>query len=139
MVVYSCLALVSLLWLASAGAVYAWGPAGHRLVSSWAIERLPPEMRAFFEANRQFLIDSASEPDEGIKKDRNEVRYHRIYLDKYGLFPFLALPHSYSQAVEKYGSNRISRDGLLPWQIGKYSLRLTDAIKARDHRSARPV
>jgi hypothetical protein len=130
--VYPCLALVSVLWLASAGAVYAWGPAGHRLVSSWAIERLPPEMRAFFEANRQFLIDSASGPDEWIKKDRYEARHHRIYLDKYGLFPFLTLPHSYPQAVEKYGSNRINRDGMLPWQIGKFSLRLTDAMKARD-------
>jgi len=135
--VYSCLALVSVLWLASTGTVYGWGPAGHRLVTSWAIERLPPEIRAFFEANRQFLIDSAGDPDERIKKDRNEVRHHRIYLDKYGLFPFLTLPHSYAQAVAKYGSNRISRDGLLPWQIGKFSLRLTDAMKARDWESVK--
>jgi hypothetical protein len=29
-------------------------------------------------------------------------------------------------------TSRISRDGMLPWQIGEYSLRLTKAMKAGD-------
>ncbi len=34
--------------------------------------------------------------------------------------------------MEAYGSGRVNRDGLLPWQIGEYSLRLTEALKAHN-------
>ena len=33
------------------------------------------------------------------------------------------------QAVEQYGTGRINRDGVLPWQIGEYSLRLTHGVQ----------
>lgn len=130
-------ALVCALWLLSGGAFYAWGPTGHRLANDWGVGTLPPEIRGFFEANRQFLIDHSNDPDDWIKKDRFEAKHHHIYLDKYGLFPFLALPHSFRQAVTTYGSGRVNRDGLLPWQIGEYSLRLTNALKARNWEEAK--
>jgi len=114
------------------GACFAWGPTAHRLTNRWAIETLPPEVRGFFEANRQFLIDHANDPDAAMAKDAFERNRHYIYLDKYGIFPYLALPHSYATAVEQYGKSRVNRDGLLPWQIGEYSLRLTNAMKAQN-------
>jgi hypothetical protein len=120
------------LGLASGTSVYAWGPTGHRLVNRWAIETLPVEMRNFFEANRQFLIDHANDPDAWMAKDPFERKHHYIYLDKYGIFPFLTLPHSFKAATEQYGKSRVNRDGLLPWQIGEYSLRLTNAFKAQN-------
>ena len=110
---------------------YAWEPAGHRLSNNWAIETLPPEIRGFFEANRQFLIDHANDPDQWMAKDRYERKRHYIYLDKYGVFPYLNLPHSFQRAVEQNGSGRVNRDGVLPWQIGEFSLRLTDAFRAQ--------
>ena len=119
-------------WLALAHPVVAWGPAGHDLVNSWAIQTLPIEMRGFFEAHRQYLVAHANDPDEWMKNDRYERKRHYIYLDKYGIFPFLELPHSFRQAVENYGSGRVNRDGVLPWQVGEHSLRLTDAFKARN-------
>lgn len=125
------------LWLASERPVLAWGPAGHRLVNNWAVETLPPEMRTFFEANRQFLMDHANDPDDWMKKDRYERMRHYIYLDKYGFFPYLKLPHSFKDAVQQYGSGRIHRDGLLPWTVGDFSLRLTNAFKARDWNAVR--
>ena len=118
-------------------AVYAWGPSAHRLVNTWAVESLPPEMRGFFESNRQFLMDRANDPDEWVKKDRYELKNHYIFLDKYGLFPYPSLPHSFQRAVEQYGAGRINRDGLLPWHIGGYSLRLTDALKAHNWEEAK--
>jgi len=66
-----------------------------------------------------------------MKKDRYEPRRHFIYLDKYGIFPFLQLPHDYQAAVNQYGTSRLNRDGVLPWQIGRYSLQLTEALRAR--------
>lgn len=114
-----------------ASVTYAWEPAGHRISNSWAIETLPPEIRGFFEANRQFLIDHANDPDQWMAKDRYELKRHYIYLDKYGVFPYLNLPHSFQRAVEQYGSGRVNRDGVLPWQIGEFSLRLTNAFRAQ--------
>lgn len=116
---------------------YAWGPAAHRIINTWAVETLPPEVRGFFEANRQFLVDHSNDPDAWIQKDRYERKRHFIYLDKYGLFPYLNLPHSFQRAVTQHGSGRINRDGLLPWHIGEYSLRLTNALKAHNLEEAK--
>jgi hypothetical protein len=55
---------------------------------------------------------------------------HYIYLYRYGVFPYPNLPHGYKLAKEKYSSWRINRDGMLPWQIGEFSLRLTKSMKA---------
>ncbi len=118
--------------LASGPAAFAWGPTAHRLANRWAVETLPPEIRPFFEANRQFLIDHANVSDAGMAKDPFERKRHYIYLDKYGIFPYPTLPHSFKGATELYGKSRVNRDGLLPWQIGEYSLRLTNAFKAQN-------
>jgi hypothetical protein len=118
------------LWLTSTGSALAWGPTVHDIVNTWAIYTLPPEIRPFFENNRQFLVEHANDPDEWMKKDRYERKRHYIYLDKYGVFPYPALPHDYRRAMEQFSSGRINRDGVLPWQIGDFSLRLTKAMKA---------
>jgi hypothetical protein len=120
------------LWPLIVHPVAAWGPTGHDIVNTWAIQTLPSEMRGFFEANRQFLVEHANDPDVWIRKDRYERKRHYIYLDKYGIFPFMGLPHSFKQAVEEYGSGRVNRDGVLPWQVGEYSLRLETAFKSRN-------
>jgi len=126
------LAALPALWLLVVHPMTAWGPTGHDLVTNWAVQTLPSEMRAFFEANRPYLVEHANDPDLWMKKDRYERKRHYIYLDKYGIFPFLDLPHSFKQAVQNYGSGRINRDGVLPWQVGESSLRLTDAFKSRN-------
>ena len=119
------------LWLSAGTAAWAWGPSAHRLVNNWAVETLPPEIRGFFESNRQFLIDHANDPNQWMEKDRYERKRHYMYLDKYGLFPYRDLPHGFKPAVEKFGSGKINTNGLLPWHIGEYSLRLTTALKAQ--------
>ncbi|HEV2491902.1 MAG TPA: hypothetical protein VG204_02395 [Terriglobia bacterium] len=126
-----------MLWMGASSVSEAWGPAAHRLVNGWAVDSAPPEIRGFFEANRQAFIDHANDPDEWMKKDRYERNRHYIYLDKYGLFPYLDLPRAYRAAVERYGKGRIGRDGTLPWQVGEYSLRLTNALKDQDWEEAR--
>ena len=118
--------------LAGQPAANAWGPTAHRLTNRWAVETLPPEIRPFFEANRQFLIDHSNDPDALMPKDPFERNRHYIYLDKYGIFPYPKLPHSLKVATEQYGKGRVNRDGLLPWQVGEYSLRLTNALKAQN-------
>ena len=125
------------LCLSRSNPALAWGPVAHELVTSWAIATLPPEMGSFFENNRQFLLQHANDPDALMKTDRYERMRHYIYLDRYGLFPYLALPHDYARAKEKLPFSRLNRDGVLPWQVGEYSLRLTKAMKAGNWEEAK--
>ena len=118
--------------LTFAPSAFAWGPGAHRLADRWAIETLPPEVRGFFEANRQFIVDHANDPDAWMEKDAFERKRHYIYLDKYGMFPYLNLPHSYKAATEQYFKLSVNRDGLLPWTVGEYSLRLTNAFREQN-------
>ncbi|HXM94239.1 MAG TPA: hypothetical protein VOA64_08305 [Candidatus Dormibacteraeota bacterium] len=108
----------------------AWGRNGNKLVLNKAIETLPPDIRDFFEANRAFLLQHVTDPLDAMSKTPAERHNHFLYLDKYGRFPFDALPRSYKAAVAKFGKTKIAANGLLPWQVGVYSQKLTEALKA---------
>ncbi len=107
----------------------AWGRNGQKLVINQAIDTLPPEIRGYFEANRAFLLQHVSDPLDAIAKSSTERRNHYLYLDKYGRFPFEALPRNYKAAVLKVGKWKLDGNGLLPWQVGVYSQKLTEAMK----------
>jgi hypothetical protein len=108
----------------------AWGGNGHKLIVNQAIDTLPGEIRYFFEANRSFLLQHVTDPLEAIEKTPSERHHHFLYLDKYGRFPFDSLPRSYKAAVAKYTKAKLEANGLLPWQVGVYSEKLTEAMKA---------
>jgi hypothetical protein len=108
----------------------AWGGAGHRLVVSKAIDTMPPEMRPFFEANRDYLAQHVTDPLDALAKNpAAERRYHILLLDHYGRFPFESLPRSYKAAVAKFTKAKLEASGVLPWQIGVYSEKLTNAMR----------
>ncbi|HEY6292984.1 MAG TPA: hypothetical protein VI455_15645 [Terriglobia bacterium] len=130
-------ATVGMFALLGSSNAYAWGPAAHRLVNNWAIATLPPAVRPFFEASRSLLLDHANDPDEWIKKQPYERSHHYIYLDKYGLFPYLELPYSYKAAITKYGGRKLSANGTLPWRVGEYSLRLTNDLRTEKWEDAK--
>lgn len=108
----------------------AWGGNGHKLIVNQAIDTLPGEIRYFFEANRGFLLQHVTDPLEAIENTPSERHHHFLYLDKYGRFPFESLPRSYKTAVAKYTKAKLEANGLLPWQVGVYSEKLTEAMKA---------
>ena len=107
----------------------AWGRSGQKLVINQAIETLPPELRGYFDANRAFLLEHVSDPLEALAKSSAERRNHYLYLDKYGRFPFEMLPRNYKTAVGKIGKWKLEGNGLLPWQVGVYSQKLTEAMR----------
>jgi len=115
----------------------AWGPNGDKLVVNKAIDTLPPDLRPYFEANRAFLVQHVTDPLDAAAKTAAERHNHFIYLDKYGRFPFDALPRSYKAAVAKYGKSKLQSNGLLPWEIGVYSQKLTEAMKLGHWEEAR--
>jgi hypothetical protein len=109
---------------------WAWGRSAHRLIVNKAVDTLPSDVRAFFEANRNFLAQHVTDPLDTLAKNPAEKRNNFIALDKYGRFPFEALPRSYKSAATKFGKVKLDANGLLPWQIGVYSEKLTEAFKA---------
>jgi len=108
----------------------AWGKNGHRLVVRKATETLPQDIRPFFESNLALLAQHVTDPLDAIAKSPLERHNHFILLDKYGRFPFEALPRNYKAAVTKFGKAKLDANGLLPWQIGVYSEKMTEAMKA---------
>ena len=110
--------------------VRAWGGNGQRLILNKAVDTLPPDIRGFFDSNRSFLLQHLSDPSEAAAKNLIERRNNYLYLDKYGRFPFDALPRSYKAAVAKFGKGKLQSNGLLPWQIGVYSQKLTEAMRS---------
>jgi hypothetical protein len=107
----------------------AWGRSGHRLVVNKAVDTLPQGIREFFDANRSFLLQHVTDPLDVLTKTPAERHNHFIALDKYGRFPFETLPRDYKAAVTKFGKSKLEANGLLPWQIGVYSKKLTEALK----------
>jgi hypothetical protein len=111
---------------------WAWGQNADRIIVNKAVDSLPDEMRPFFQANRQFLVQHVADPEEASSATHSEDHNGFIRLDHYGAFPFAALPHAYNAAVSKFNRHTVETYGLLPWQIGIYSKELTDAFQSRD-------
>jgi hypothetical protein len=116
----------------------AWGAGAERLIANKAVDTLPPEIRGYFEANRDWLGHHVAEPLDWLEKNPlTERRNHFLYLDRYGKFPFDSLPRDYKAAVTKYSKTKLESSGVLPWQIGVYSQKLTMALRDHDWEQAR--
>lgn len=115
----------------------AWGRSAHKLVVNQAIDTLPYDIRSFFDSSRNVLLRHVNDPLDAELKTPTEKRNNHLYLDKYGRFPFDVLPRSYKAAVEKYGKSKLQANGVLPWQIGVYSQKLTEDLKLGHWEEAR--
>ncbi len=117
---------------------FAWGANAERLIANRAVETLPPDLRPFFEANRDFITRHAADPVENLEKNpATESLNQVLYLDRYGHYPFDALPRKYAAAMAKFGRPKLESGGLLPWQIGVYSAKLTEAMRSGNWEQAR--
>lgn len=120
---------VGALWpLVSTG----WGLNADRLIVNKAVDTLPGDLRPFYEANRGYLMQHVVDPLDQLSKNPADAKNHFIRLDHYGQFPYTTLPRSYKTAVAKFSRRNLETYGLLPWQVGVYSERLTNAFRLRD-------
>jgi hypothetical protein len=126
-----------LLSLSAPHSASAWGDNAQRLIINHAVDTLPSELRPYFEANRAFFVGHVNDPLNVVSKNPAERSNHFLELDKYGKFPFDALPRNYKAAVAKFGKSKIEATGLLPWQIGVYSQKLTEDLKSGRWEDAR--
>ena len=116
----------------------AWGAGAERLVATKAVDALPPDIRGFFNANREFISHHVTDPSDWLTRTPlTEHRNHFLYLDHYGKFPFDTLPRDYKAALGKFSKSKLESGGVLPWQIGVYSQKLTAAMRDHDWEEAR--
>ena len=92
-----------------------------------------------FRPTARFLVQHVTDPRSPEAKIPAERRNDFIQLDHYGQFPFAALPRSYTAAVAEVRAPQLEAHGVLPWQIGLYSKKLTDAFRAHDWDEAKIV
>ena len=109
-------------------AARAWGNNANKLIVNRAIDTLPADLRPFFDNSRAELLNHVNDPFVTVAKTPAERKNQFLYLEKYGRFPFELLPRNYKAAVTKFGKSKLESNGLLPWQIGVYSAKLTDAM-----------
>jgi hypothetical protein len=103
-------------------AVHAWGFDVHRFITRRALDGLPPEIKPFFAAEREFIVEHAVDPDlwrvVGLRGARGEEDPNH-YLDIDGLDeppPFASVPREWEAYVARYGPERANRMGRLPWR-----------------------
>jgi hypothetical protein len=111
---------------------FGWGEAALRVITEKAIDTLPSEMLPFFQNNRSFLIQHVNELAAAEAGNPTPSHNSFIELDHYGSFPFTALPRSYTEAVVKFGKRSVASHGQLPWEVGLYSKKFTDALRAHN-------
>jgi hypothetical protein len=118
-------------WLAAPSPAPAWEPTGHRLIVNRAVDSLPYPLRAYFEANRNNLVQLAADPGQwGDEQPKAGDGF--LHLDAYGRYPFAELPRDYNAAVRRYSRAKVARNGRLPWVVGVYSAKLEDAFREQE-------
>jgi hypothetical protein len=111
-------------------AASAWGVDAHRYIMDRAIDRLPPELRPFYDRWRPYLVERSVDPDLWrLAGWDDEPPRHFMDMDAYGAYPFPDLPRDYDRAVERYGIEFVQKNGLVPWRVAEMYGRLRRAFE----------
>jgi len=109
----------------------SWGFFAHMRINHLAVFTLPSGINRFYKANIKYLADHAVDPDKRRYADTAEAPRH--YLDVELYEPHIdSIPRKWDDAVQKYGIDQLTKNGILPWQIQKSYYKLVNAFKTRD-------
>jgi hypothetical protein len=115
-------AMVSVAVLALQAGVSAWGMDVHRLITRRAIEGLPAELKPFFVARADFIVEHSVDPDLWRTVDLGgalgpEEPNHFLDFDGFNEpAPFTGVPREWNAVVQKYGADLAQKNGRLPWR-----------------------
>jgi hypothetical protein len=113
----------------------AWGFDVHRYITDKAIDLLPEGLRPFYDKHRAFIVEHAVDPDLWRTAGwEEEPPRHFVDLDAYGPPPFAALPRDYDRAVEQWGRDFVTKNGLLPWRTAEIFGQLQRAFEQQQQR-----
>ena len=89
-------------------------------------------MLVLYKPHIDFLTEHAVDPDMRRYAIAQEGARHYIDIDKYGYYPFTALPRKWNEARDKFSEDSLQRHGIVPWWVQTMLLRLTNAFKEKD-------
>jgi len=112
--------------------VLGWGFHAHKMINKQAIVLLPKEMRGFYKTHQIYLSEHAVDPDKRRSVVHNEGPRHYIDLDRYPDSLRCCLPRKWNDAVLRFGSDSLYKNGVAPWWIMRLQSALTQAMKNRD-------
>lgn len=116
--------------LAMPAAVHGWGLDVHRFLTRRALTGLPPELKPFFDEQRDFVSERAADPDmwrvAALRTDiGDEDPNHFLDIDALDEpAPFSNVPRTWEGLVTKYGLERATKAGRLPWRAEEMYNRL---------------
>ena len=111
---------------------YCWGFFAHKKINYYAVFLLPPQMMILYKPNIEFITEHAIDPDKRRYAVATEGPRHYIDIDYYGKYPYSDLPHSWKEAVAKYGDDTLAANGIVPWHVQTMLGRLTSAFKEKN-------
>jgi hypothetical protein len=111
---------------------FCWGFYAHQKINYYAVFLLPPQMLLFYKQNIQFLSEHATDPDKRRYIVPEEGPRHYLDIDRYGAYPFDALPRRWDSAVARYGEDTLQAHGIVPWWVQTMKVRLTNAFKEKN-------
>jgi hypothetical protein len=89
-------------------------------------------MLVLYKTHIDFITDHAVDPDMRRYAIAQEGARHYIDIDRYGKYPFDALPRQWNDAVEKFSGDTLQAHGIVPWWVQTMLYRLTDAFKEKN-------
>jgi alkylated DNA nucleotide flippase Atl1 len=112
----------------------AWGMDVHRFLTGRALDGLPADLKPFFAEQRAFVIEHAADPDLWRVVDLRgplgaEDPNHFVDLDLFEAPPFTAIPHEWDAYVAKYGLEKATQMGRLPWRTEEIYNKLVTAFE----------
>ncbi len=112
-------------------AAYGWGIWGHNHINKGAVLALPAEMGMFFYNHTDFITEESTIPDlrKHTLHDKAEVPRHYINLEKYNYRSREMMPKTVEALTDKFGSDSVSKFGILPWYIQEIVAKLTEAFR----------
>ena len=116
-------ALVLGVSLAAPVGIEAWGLDVHRYIMDRAIDRLPPELKPFFDACGRSSSSTPSIRICGAWPAGTRSRRGTFSIStRTGRRRFRDLPRDYDRAVERYGVDKLRQNGLLPWRTAEITV-----------------
>src|SRR5688500_16070869 len=114
----------------------AWGMDVHRLITAKAIDGMPSEIKPFFAAEREFIIEHSVDPDlwriVDLRSERGEEppnHFLDMDFEEGSKPPFTNIPRDYDAYVQKYGAGPAARYGRLPWRAEDVYHRLVASFR----------
>jgi hypothetical protein len=129
--------ILSLIVLAAPDVARAWGMDVHRWLTRRALDQLPAEIQPLFavQKDKDFVVEHAADPDLWRTVDLRgqlgpEDPNHFLDIDDLGEpAPFTGVPRDWDAYLARYGQEKVTRAGRLPWRTEEVYKKLVTAFR----------